>query len=390
MMIDIERIKALSVLGYNFGLHLLRSVIPRKKEDQAEKFKGYFQKDWINAFTREEIELIYNFENCTVCGLCPETCLPSALSNSKFLGPEHLITCAGRSQPEYFADIDDFFRCTLCARCEQTCPEEVKISELALLMRRWIYRVNPSEFWSIFPEVKKNLEQFGNPFGKEKPVSQKMTGKSKSVLFLGCREMVKAEPSRWIELADKLKLNAELVSGVCCGGFLEEIGAENLSPGLEKLLARNPGEVITVCPHCYYQLKKKLPESIPVKFILEMIPESIEPGTGKAQRALYHDPCFLGRKMGIIDKPRALIKRLGYELIEFSQSGMLGECCGGGGGLFWYDNEMAQRISGQKISEAKKLGVNLILTECGLCKELMQKAGEADKIEVKRISELLI
>jgi len=398
-MIDAKRVKVLGVLGYNFGWHLLRSLIPHKKENQAGKFKGYFQKDWITAFTKEEIELVYNFSNCTVCGLCPVACLPGRMSRGSFLGPEHLAACAGRSQPEYIYDRDDFFRCTLCAGCEPACPEQVKISEIAWLMRKWVYRVEPSQIWSLFPEFKKNLDQFGNPFGKEKTVPGKSgfapeAGRAfdhnKRALFLGCREMVKGEPEKWMAFAQKIGIQAELITGVCCGGFLEEIGAEKIAPGLEKLISANPQEVITVCPHCFYRLSRKLPNAIRVKFILELIPENVsgKPGANTG-RAMYHDPCFLGRRMGMMDLPRNIIKQLGYELLEFSRSKELAECCGGGGGLPWYDPEMAARISKQRVSEAKKLGAKMIITECGLCRELMQKAGEEDKIEVKRLTELL-
>ena len=91
-----------------------------------------------------------------------------------------------------------------------------------------------------------------------------------------------------------------------------------------------------------------------------------------------------------MDQPRAIISKLGYQLVEFSQNKNLAECCGGGGGLFWYDPEMAERVSRKRVEEAKKMGAEMIVTECGLCLELMQKAAAKDKIEVKRLTELLV
>ncbi len=387
---DGKQLKALSVLGYNFWLHLFRSVLPRKKENQAEKFKGYFRSDWITSFRPEEIPQVYNFENCTVCGLCQPACLPMIASQGRFLGPEHLAACAGRSQPEYVSDLDDFLRCTLCGRCEPACPDEVKISELALLMRKWIFRVDPAMTWSLFPEARKNLDQFGNPFGKEQELSARPSGKNGRVLFPGCREMALGEPGKWVKLADKFGMEAELLSGACCGGFFEEIGAEGVNPGLEKILARNPQEVITVCPHCYYRLSKKLPPTVKVRFLLELIPEKAAAKANGGKRVMFHDPCFLGRKMGMLAQPRNLIQQLGFELMEFKESKDLSECCGGGGGLFWHDPEMASRVSALRVAEAQKAGVSLILTECGLCRELMQKAGSGAKIEVKRISDFFV
>lgn len=386
-MIDLKEVKSIGVLGWNFGLHILRSIVPRKKENQAEKFKGYFSKDGIAAFKKEEIDQIYNFQQCTVCGLCQEVCIPSWVSQGKFLGPEHIAACAGRSQPEYISDADDFFRCTLCGRCEPACPEEVKISELAWLMRRWIYRVDPETTWSLFPSVKKNLDRFQNPFGPEKPVKDTGIGKDGRVLFLGCRETALGEPEKWVELVKRFGIEASLVSGVCCGGLLDEIGAENLSPGLEKLLSQNPQEVITTCPHCFYHLKKKLPDRIKVKFIMEVIPENLSAPVKLSGPVVYHDPCFLSRKSGMAELPRNLMKRIGLNAVEFSQSNSLADCCGGGGGLFWYDIGHAAKIAARRVQEAQKLGAEMILTECGICKDMLEKAA-GGKIKVKRLSEL--
>jgi len=391
-MIDDKQIKALTVLGWNFGIHWLKwakNLAIGAKVDQAELFKGYFSKDWITSFRKEEVEQVYNFQKCTVCGLCQEVCTPSWVSEGKFLGPEHIAACAGRSQPEYISDIDDFLRCTLCGRCENVCPEQVKISELSWLMRKWIFRVDPGTVWGQFPEVKKNIEQSGNPFGQEKSVKAADAGTGGRILFLGCREMALGEPDKWVELAKKFKLEAKLVSGVCCGGLLSEIGVEDYNQGLEKIIAQNPAEIVTVCPHCHYHLKKKLPDQIKVKFIMELIPENMAPAQKPDGKAVYHDPCFLSRKMGIAELPRQLIKKAGIDLLEFSNSPGLPDCCGGGGGLPWYDPGQAGRIAERRVAEAQKLGAQMILTECGICKDLFEKASKG-KLKIKRVSELYI
>ena len=385
-MIDSKQIKSLSVLGYNFWIHVFKSVIPKKKVDQAGLFKGYFQKDWITALKKQELDTNYNPQQCTVCGLCQDACAPSWVSQGKFLGPEHLAACAGRSQPEYVSDIDDFFRCTLCGRREPACPEEVKVSDLSWFMRRWIYRVDPAATWALFPQVKKNLDQFKNPFGQEKVPVQ--TGSGKNILFPGCREMALGEPEKWAKLLQKAGIEARLVSGVCCGGLLEEIGAENFNIGLESLVAQNPETVITTCPHCFYNLKKKLPTGIQVKFILEMVPENMALAE-KPGKAVYHDPCFLSRKSGMSGLPRLLLNRNGVSLLEFAENGDRGDCCGGGGGLPWFDMAQANRVALRLVEEAVKMGAETILTECGICKDLLTQAGQG-KVKVRRVSELYI
>jgi len=387
---DKKQLKSLSVLGWNFALHLLRSLIPKKKKNQAEVFKGYFQKDWISAFSPEEIKLIFNLENCTVCGLCDQSCLPALLGEGKFLGPQYLVSCSGRSQPEYIFDLEHFLYCTLCGKCEQVCPQEVKVAELALLMRRWIYRIEPEKLWECFGEVKENIERYKNPFGKGKVEPESKIKKGASILFVGCFEEARGEPKRWQELLSKLGIDAQLITGICCGGFLEEMGAQEIDFGLTKLVELEPKEIITICPHCFYTLNRKLGNNLQIKFILELLADKKLAFNQKlAQPVIYFDPCYLSKKSGLIELPREIIRKAGWEMIEYPESKELADCCGAGGGLYFYDREFAKKIAKRKISEAVSLGAKTVLTECGLCKELLSCALKDYSIKVERLSQVL-
>jgi len=68
----------------------------------------------------------------------------------------------------------------------------------------------------------------------------------------------------------------------------------------------------------------------------------------------YHDPCHLGRKMGLFDKPREIIKAVGYELIEMDLTKKDSYCCGGGGGVKSNETNLANQIAQARIDQAKK------------------------------------
>ena len=383
---DQKQLKSLAVLGYNFALHILRNLIPRKRRNQAEVFKGYFKSDWIGAFTPEEQELIFNLEACTVCGLCNQVCLPAFL-DGKFLGPEHLVSCAGRSQPEYIFDLDDFYHCTLCGKCEEVCPEEVKISQLALLMRRWIERVNPERFWEIFPQVRDNLERFENPFGKPRESSSDKPEPGAKILFTGCYEQVFGEPGQWQELLKSWGIETARVDGLCCGGILEELGVNRFNSGVEKLLAFKPAEIITTCPHCYSALKKKVSEQVPVRFILELA----EGGASELaeKRVLYFEPCLLRDFPELEEKALKLLEGLKAELVEYPKEEQ-GDCCGAGGGIIFYEQDFAYQLAEKKVQQAKKAGAEIILTECTLCQNLLSAPAKEQGLKVERLSRVLI
>jgi len=50
------------------------------------------------------------------------------------------------------------------------------------------------------------------------------------------------------------------------------------------------------------------------------------------EKITFHDPCHLGRGMGIFEEPREIIKSQGYEISEMELSRNESFCCGGGGG----------------------------------------------------------
>ncbi len=80
------------------------------------------------------------------------------------------------------------------------------------------------------------------------------------------------------------------------------------------------------------ELMEKLISEGKLKFKEEVAPVKVA----------YHDPCDMGRHMGIYEPPRNVLKALpGVELLEFPLNRDKAKCCGGGGGMKGFDNEMA-------------------------------------------------
>ena len=61
-------------------------------------------------------------------------------------------------------------------------------------------------------------------------------------------------------------------------------------------------------------------------------------------KVAYHDPCDLGRHLNIFEPPRNIVKSIpGVTLVEFKNNRLLAKCCGGGGGLKAFNNELSER-----------------------------------------------
>lgn len=155
-------------------------------------------------------------------------------------------------------------------------------------------------------------------------------------------------------------------------------------------------KIITNCPGCFMIFKKYYSEAlgnewnIEVEHITQTIFKNfkklkIKPSTSK-EIVTFHDPCHLGRHMGIFEEPREIIKSLGYELVEMELSRNESFCCGGGGGVRTNEPELAKRIAKDRIKQAIKTKAKILITCCPLC--YLNLKENTEEIEVKELSQL--
>lgn len=188
---------------------------------------------------------------------------------------------------------------------------------------------------------------------------------------------------------------------LCCGspalkaGYLEDF--KNLAEKNLKIFKEHSvKKIITNCPACYLILKKEYKNvlnekwDIEVEHITQTIAQKIknlkEKPKSHSQKITYHDPCHLGRQMGVYEEPREIIKYLGYEISEMELNRLESICCGGGGGVKTNEPELANKIAKQRISQAKKTGSEILCTSCPLC--YLHLKENTEDLEVKELSEL--
>ena len=85
-----------------------------------------------------------------------------------------------------------------------------------------------------------------------------------------------------------------------------------------------------------------------------------------ATTVTYHDPCRLGRQMGIYDEPRELINAVeGVDLVEMEHHGEDAMCCGVSSMMSCNENARALRVA--RMEEIKSTGADTMLTSCPKC-----------------------
>ncbi len=189
---------------------------------------------------------------------------------------------------------------------------------------------------------------------------------------------------------------------LCCGspalkaGYdrdFEDIARKNLKVFKD----HSVNKIITNCPACFMVLKKYYKEvlqddwDIEVAHISQVLSEKIKKGgykpkAGGTGKITFHDPCHLGRQMGVYEEPREIIKALGYDIEEMELNRQESYCCGGGGGVKSNEPELANRIAQDRANQAKATGADCLATCCPLC--YLNLKENSKEIKVVELSEL--
>jgi Fe-S oxidoreductase len=193
----------------------------------------------------------------------------------------------------------------------------------------------------------------------------------------------------------------------CCGAPLYHTGlqkefSEAAHHAYKKFKSHGVKRVISLVPSCTYALRNLSAKFVPdhdieVRHFIEVVDENV----GKLKlryphkvKVTYHDPCQLGRYMGLTEQPRRVLKAIeNIELVEPQwTSGEWSTCCGGGGGFEVVFPDMSLTLATNRVSELAATGAGIIATHCPGC--LMQlksglKALKNDKIEVLDLATLI-
>lgn len=354
----------------------------------------------INSFGKEiDDEILV----CVQCGFCRSGCpifsqmgTESANARGRSLLAYSLL--ANEIEPSKEV-AEKFYLCTMCRNCTQVCPCSIRIDEIVQSCRKKFFEKG------IIAEPHKmildNLNLVDNPFGEPKekrtdtyPVGYEKKDKADVLLFLGC--VTSYQDTNIIpgimKLLDKAGVNYTTLGNdeSCCGYVSHLIGSDKFSDSINKNIDKftKSGSkiIVTPCAGCYKTFKELYPKysdfDFEVYHAIEYIDKLIKNGklnfeNKKSLKIIYHDPCDLGRHMGIYEEPREILKRIpNIELLEFNKNRENAKCCGGGGAMKAYNSDMSAEIAYEKVLEASEIGADIIVSGCPSCKGTI-KAGIA-------------
>lgn len=325
---------------------------------------------------------------------------------------------------------DVFWSCTTCRACVEACPVGIDHVDQIMGNRQNMVLMHgevPSEAQATLRALENRSNPLGNQEDREKwfeghdiPVLKE--GDSIDYLYwVGCVSSFDPRKQK-IALSLVKIFNAAGVSfGVlgsrekCTGDPARRLGEENLyqtlaKQNLEVLRSITCKTIVSNCPHCFHALKNEYPElgslssegeDPRVIHHTQLIQELLESGQiklddsqGEPSEWTFHDPCYLGRYNDEYGAPRkALTAVKGLNIIEMDDNREKGLCCGAGGGHFWMDQKIGERVNVIRINQAAQTGAKKIASACPFCMQMLEDGvkltdREGD-LEVRDIAEVI-
>lgn len=349
--------------------------------------------------------------DCIKCGLC-NICPVFRAEKLESVSPRgRLILLKEIKKGSIKLDVrivKDIYKCSVCGICSVVCPANLDLVKLWEEIREKLVerKIAP------LPRHKKagdiTYRDFNPYSGDQQKRSEWLdfsVGKSKTLYFAGCTASFKSHNIAKSTAKALKNLGVEFTvlgpQEFCCGSPFLRTGQKDLARMLFKKNIRvwqkeGIEEIITSCPGCYKTIKEDYPKfaketkidfNIEVKHVSTVFSELMTKEGNLDLVATYHDPCHLGRHMGIYEEPRQVIRKAGVKLIEMERNRNFALCCGAGGGLRTQFKEIAIAIAEERIREALETGANLIITSCPFCEYNLSRVG-GSRIKVLDLSEI--
>lgn len=164
--------------------------------------------------------------------------------------------------------------------------------------------------------------------------------------------------------------------------------------------------ILPECGHAYSALRWEAPKwfggPLPfrVRSLLEVLDEYVAAGrlpldpTRNPEPITYHDSCNLGRKGGIFEEPRRVIRAAAVDFREMTPNREQSLCCGGGSGLVaipeWEDTRLA--AGRPKAEQVRRCGAEYVIASCDNCRiqlgDLTEHYGLG--VQVMGLAELVV
>jgi Fe-S oxidoreductase len=319
---------------------------------------------------------------CSSCGFCRAVCpvfgitkRPAFNARGKMLVLKEVMDGSVDLSDEL---IETLFQCTACGSCAKNCPSGVDVPDIIKRVRKDM--VNIGSCHPAFTGMNEVLKTSTNIYGENEPedFERARNKKAQHVYFVGCVGSYREDEATrdTLDVLDHLKVDYTLIDEACCSGVLEDVGysinEDHVKTNMARIFATGAKSVITGCPYCFRTFNNKpqyeplREKGITVVHIAQFL-SSYDFGVKTDKIVTYHDPCDLGRHMGIYEEPRTTIRKIAPNFVELPNNRANALCCGAGGGVRGAYPANSIAMARRRLEEVASVGAQVLLTECNSC-----------------------
>lgn len=328
------------------------------------------------------------------CGYCPKLCRAacpvSTAEASETVTPWGKMSLSWLMSrgdlPVDAAHASHAWACSGCYACRERCDHSNPVAPTLMDARADYFTagVAPAQATRVVHEHEARVEGLASVQSGFEGLAGD-PGAARRGLLLGCAYVSYAldEARDAVKLTRALLGDVRLVSG-CCGQPLAHAGdkasaeqeatsiASQLA-GLDELVVLDPGCAMSLVPALEAKgisMRTLISVADDHRERLQCLPEL----AGKLVR--FHDPCQLGRGLGIYEPPRRVLERLlGAPPEEFSYARELGACSGAGGLLPVTRPDTSKKMAAARLEEHHALGDGVVVTGCASSLQQFRGAG---------------
>lgn len=329
------------------------------------------------------------------CVFCPKLCRTACPVSAANAAPTETLTPWGKMSMAYFAATDavpletsftqPVWGCTDCGACTGLCDHKNPVGDVLREARAAVASAGlaPDAARRVRTSHGARMREASEALARladDEPDA--VSASSDVALVLGCsyaRKLPAAARAAVRATARLVGGPVRLVNG-CCGLPLADagdaLGAEETASAMVRA-TRDARLVVTVDAGCAQALARRDPRPSRLHFAELAAREIARVGqvTGLGE-VRWHDPCKLGRGLGVFDEPRAVLtKALGAPPGELERTREHAACSGAGALLPLTMPEVATSIAKDRADEHTRAGGGTLVTACASSLRAFRKAG---------------
>ncbi len=365
-------------------------------------------------------------ENTYLCYQCQKCSVGCPTAHAMTYRPAQIMRAVQFGLQEMLLRDASIWRCLTCETCGTFCPNDLHPREVIEALRcmtmedgqdlghdhvldRGVRALRMlgtriDEAHNISGDANDNRLLWANNL-PQRPQGLEHKAGAETVYFVGCVSsmypMSYAVPQAFATVLQKMGEDfTTLGTEEWCCGYPLLIGGQVraaeavMRHNAEKVRSLRAKRVVMTCPSCYHAWHHVYPEVIgnlgfEVMHSTEFLAEAMDAGRlamkeGRPMVVTYHDPCDLGRKSGIFEAPRKVLRAVpGVTFVEMDSRGETSLCCGGGGNLETFDPDLGAEVAAKRVAEAQAVEAQVLASTCPQCERTLTKSTRASKVRIR-------